>query len=120
MKAYKASLVNSLTLIVCGIWGFYSVAEPVSLTPFIPAIIGIFLLGMNDGIKNENKLIAHLAVLLTLLSFANIMPLMGQLNPAENIEKDWILEIILFLDARQIKESQASIKAELERIKSKK
>ena len=45
---------------------------------------------MNDGIKNENKLIAHLAVLLTLLSFANIMPLMGQLNPAENIEKDWM------------------------------
>ena len=90
MKAYKASLVNSLTLIVCGIWGFYSVAEPVSLTPFIPAIIGIFLLGMNDGIKNENKLIAHLAVLLTLLSFANIMPLMGQLNPEENIEKDWM------------------------------
>ena len=90
MKAYKASLVNSLTLIVCGIWGFYSVAEPVSLTPFIPAIIGIFLLGMNDGIKNENKLIAHIAVLLTLLSFANIVPLSERLFPEENIEKDWM------------------------------
>tara|TARA_S200000501_G_C20838240_1_gene750406 strand:+ start:1603 stop:1962 length:360 start_codon:yes stop_codon:yes gene_type:complete len=99
MKAYKASLLNSLTLIVCGIWGFYSVAEPVSLTPFIPAIIGIFLLGMNDGVKNENKTIAHIAVLLTLLSFANIMPLMGQINPEDNTEKDWmaIFRIVLML-----------------------
>jgi len=89
MKAYKASLLNSLTLIVCGIWGFYAKVDP-SLTAFIPAVIGIILLGMNDGIKHENKTIAHVAVLLTLLSFANIMPLMGQLNPDDGLEKDWI------------------------------
>ena len=89
MKAYKASLVNSLTLIVCGIWGFYAKEDP-SLTAFIPATIGIILLGMNDGVKNENKLIAHLAVLLTLISFANVMPLMAQLNPADSLEKDWV------------------------------
>jgi len=90
MRPYKASLLNSLVLIVCGIWGFYSIAEPPSLTPFIPAIIGIFLLGMNDGIKNENKTIAHIAVLFTLLSFANFMPLLSQLNPEEGAKIDWM------------------------------
>ena len=89
MKAHKASLLNGLILIVCGIWGFYAKADP-SLTAFIPATIGVILLGMNDGIKNENKTIAHVAVLLTLLSFANIMPLIGQLNPADGLEKDWL------------------------------
>ena len=79
MRPHKASLVNSLILIICGIWGFFASSNP-SLTALIPAIIGLFLLGMNDGIKNENKVIAHLAVLLTLLSFANIKPLMGALG----------------------------------------
>ena len=89
MRAHKASLLNGLTLIVCGIWGFYAKVDP-SLTAFIPATIGILLLGMNDGIKNENKTIAHIAVLLTLLSFANIMPLMGQLSPDEGSEINWM------------------------------
>ena len=79
MRPYKASLVNGLILIVCGIWGFYASADP-SFTAFIPAIIGILLLGMNDGVKNEHKLIAHIAVFLTLLSFANIKPLMGAIQ----------------------------------------
>ena len=52
--------------------------------------------------------------------FTNLNLLFDLYKIKTNIEKDWILEIILFLDARQIKESQASIKAELERIKSKK
>jgi len=89
MRPYKASLLNSLALIVCGIWGFYSKVDP-SLTAFIPAIIGIFLLAMNDGIKNENKTIAHIAVLFTLLSFANFMPLLSQLNPEEGAKIDWM------------------------------
>ena len=90
MRPYKASLVNSLILIVCGIWGFYAMANPPSLTPFIPSIIGVMLLAMNDGLKNENKTIAHIAVFLTLLSFANIMPLMGQLNPKDGGEINWM------------------------------
>ena len=79
MKAYKASLLNSLILIVCGLWGFYSNVDS-QPTALIPAIIGVLLLGMNDGIKRENKTIAHIAVFLTLLSFANIMPLIRQIE----------------------------------------
>jgi len=88
MKAYKASLLNSLTLIVIGLWGCYELTNP-SITPLIAPIIGVLLLGMNDGIKNENKTIAHIAVLLTLLSFALVYPLMKRINvPFEDIE--WI------------------------------
>ncbi len=82
MRPYQASLLNSLILIIFGIWGFYASNNP-SLTAFIPAVIGLLLLGMNDGIKNQNKVIAHLAVILTLLSFANIKPLMGALCESE-------------------------------------
>tara|TARA_Y100001934_G_C12196921_1_gene699235 strand:- start:738 stop:1085 length:348 start_codon:yes stop_codon:yes gene_type:complete len=82
MRPYQASLLNSLILIVFGIWGFYASNTP-SLTAFIPAVIGLLLLGMNDGIKNQNKVIAHVAVILTLLSFANIKPLMRVLCESE-------------------------------------
>jgi|TARA_B110000483_G_C18127905_1_gene516417 hypothetical protein len=37
----------------------------------------------------------------------------------EIVERDWILEIILFLDAREIKENQRQIKAELNKAKRK-
>ena len=82
MKAYKASLLNSLTLIVVGLYGFYISTVP-SGTALIAPIIGVLLLGMNDGIKTQNKTIAHLAVLLTLLSFALIYPLYIELGSAE-------------------------------------
>jgi len=34
-------------------------------------------------------------------------------------EKDWILEVMLFLETRAIKESQQQIKSEIEKMKSK-
>ena len=54
MRPYKASLLNSLVLIVVGLYGFYSLTVP-SGTALIAPIIGVLLLGMNDGIKNQNK-----------------------------------------------------------------
>ncbi len=106
MKAYKASLLNSLILIVCGLWGFYSNVAP-QPTALIPAIIGVLLLGINDGIKRENKTIAHIAVFLTLLSFANIKPLIGQIaqNDAPGIFRaslmlaSSLLAIIVFIQS---------------------
>ena len=37
----------------------------------------------------------------------------------EEYEKDWIFELLLFLDSNNIKESQRRIKSEMERIKRK-
>ena len=70
MKAHTASRINAIILIVIGAWGY---VESGSLTSNIPVFIGLVLLLLNKGIKNQNKLIAHIAVILTLLSFANII-----------------------------------------------
>ena len=64
MNAYKANLINSISLIVLGIWGYIEVS---SVTALIPTVFGAILLAFSGGIKNQNKIIAHVAVLLTLL-----------------------------------------------------
>ena len=77
MKTHVASLINALFLIVLPVWGYSSLEDP-SPTRLIPAVVGILLLLCNRGLKKENKIIAHIAVLLTLLiAFGLIKPLMG-------------------------------------------
>ena len=68
MKSYQANLFNSLVLILVGLWGFVDVDY--SPTALIPVFFGVILLLCNNGVKNENKVIAHIAVLFTLLIFA--------------------------------------------------
>ena len=78
MKAYKTSLLNSITLIVFGLWGSmdYICGSASSWFPLIPVIFGVILLICHNGLKKENKIIAHIAVILTLLIFLAIfMPL---------------------------------------------
>ena len=91
MKAHTASRINAIILIVIGAWGY---VESGSLTSNIPVFIGLVLLLLNKGIKNQNKLIAHIAVIVTLLSFANIMPLKGALEDGRN---DAVLRVIIML-----------------------
>ena len=64
MNAYKANLINSISLIILGIWGYIEVS---SVTALIPTAFGAILLACSSGIKKQNKIIAHISVLLTLL-----------------------------------------------------
>ena len=82
MKAHKVSLINSLTLIIFGLWGSMSYFQGTtdSWTPLIPVFLGTILLVLNSGLKKENKIIAHIAVVVTLLSFGNMKPLIAALN----------------------------------------
>ena len=64
MNEYKANLINSISLIVLGLWGYIEVS---SITALIPTAFGAILLACSSGIKKQNKIIAHVAVLLTLL-----------------------------------------------------
>ena len=51
------------------------------MTALIPAIAGVILLLLNNGVKAENKVIAHIAVVLTLLLIlALIMPFKGSIE----------------------------------------
>ncbi|MAQ69889.1 MAG: hypothetical protein CMD23_02200 [Flavobacteriales bacterium] len=88
MKAYKASLINSLTLIIFGLWGAMSYFQGTteSWTPLIPVIFGVIILICNNGLKKENKIIAHIAVLLTVLVFIGLFkPFTSQINKGDII-----------------------------------
>ena len=75
MTAQKMNLINALTLILLGLWGYidvsnYKLATIVSFehwTALITVLFGIILLLCNKGVQNSNKAIAHVAVVLTLL-----------------------------------------------------
>lgn len=80
MKAHTASLINALLLIVLSGWGYLDSATP-SITALIPAFVGVALLVCNPGVKKENKVMAHVAVLLTLLILLGLVrPLMGVID----------------------------------------
>ena len=77
MKASISSLLNAIILISMGLWGYFE-SESKAITALIPVIIGIILLLVNKGVKNENKALAHVAVLLTFLILIGLIkPLMG-------------------------------------------
>ncbi|MEM8637163.1 MAG: hypothetical protein AAGF33_19530, partial [Pseudomonadota bacterium] len=56
----------------------------VSLTALIPAAFGLILLGCYSGVKVENKVIAHIAVLCTFIIFvALFMPLVSAIRTGD-------------------------------------
>jgi len=80
MKAHKASLTNSLVLIIFGLWGFLE-SKDGETTALIAVVFGVLILLMNKGLKNENKTISHIVVLLTVLVLGGLaMPLMRRLG----------------------------------------
>jgi len=75
MESRKLNLLNSLSLISVGFWGYL---ETNSITALIPVGFGFGLLLCNSGIKKENKIIAHVAVFLTLIM---LLALLGMRLP---------------------------------------
>lgn len=66
MNASKANLINALALIILGSWGAYA-TQLNSMTALIPVVGGLILLAFQKGVTNENKMIAHVAVAITLI-----------------------------------------------------
>ena len=93
MNAHNASLVNAILLITMGGWGYFESGSPTSL---IPVVIGVLLVLLNKGIKTQNKVVAHIAVLVTLLGFALVMPLMRAIEDGRN---EAALRILIMLSS---------------------
>jgi hypothetical protein len=72
VKAHTASLINALILIGFGLWGYLGSETP-SKTALIPVIFGALILALYKGVKKENKIVAHIAVLLTLLILGGLV-----------------------------------------------
>ena len=64
MNTSTINIINSISLIAMGIWGYIDVS---SFTALIPTFFGVALILCTNGLKKENKMISHIAVLLTLL-----------------------------------------------------
>ncbi|MEM7280722.1 MAG: hypothetical protein AAF438_03750 [Pseudomonadota bacterium] len=80
MTAHVASLINAALLITMSAWGYFSSGNP-SFTALIPGVVGVLLLACYKGVKEQNKIVAHIAVLLTLLILiALFMPLKGAIG----------------------------------------
>lgn len=66
----KVNYYYAIFLILIGLFGFvarYSIQGDMQVTSLIPVFFGIIFLFLTKGIKNENSVIAHLAVVLTLV-----------------------------------------------------
>ena len=92
MKTYQANLINSIALIIMPLWSYLTyegTAEKPeqSLTALIPLFLGIILLLCNGGLKKENKIIAHIAVLITLIAIIGnaTKPLMSAIEEGRNL-----------------------------------
>jgi len=64
MNAGNANLLNAVMLIAMSIWGYKSGGSPTAL---IPLGFGAILVYFTNSIRNNNKTVAHIAVVLTLI-----------------------------------------------------
>lgn len=80
MKPYLASLINAFVLVLLGLWGYFGSDSP-SVTALIPVVIGLLLLLMNRGLRKQNRVVAHLVAVLTLLTLSTLVkPLTGAIG----------------------------------------
>ena len=83
MKAHTISLVNSVILIAMSAWGYLG-SDTRSFTALIPLFFGVVLLLCYQGVKTQNKVIAHVAVLLTLVVLVALFkPLKGAIDRSD-------------------------------------
>lgn len=78
----KIHLLNSFVLIIFGIWGYLAGG---SFTALIPFSFGLILLFLYRGVKNEDKVLAHIVVILTAIILIALIaqPLKSALSSGE-------------------------------------
>lgn len=111
MTPYAATLLNGVVLIVMSVWAYTGSS---SFTALIPAIFGVLFLAMAPGVKKNNKVVAHVVVVLAvLLIIALVRPLLGTMGSGNTIGSVRIVVMMLttvvamvayvksFIDARK-------------------
>ena len=85
MTTARANLINSSILVLFPLWAYFTSETP-SITALIPSFIGVVLFLCTTGIKNENKVIAHIAVVLTLIALIGLFkPLTGAISRNDTV-----------------------------------
>lgn len=80
MKPYLINAINAAILIVVGLLGYFG-SDNSSVTALIPVFAGVILLFLVKPMKDGNRVVAHVVVILTLLTFiALFKPLSGAIE----------------------------------------
>ena len=97
MKPHVSSFISAIILILVGSWSYFS-SDTRSVTALIPVFIGLVLLVLNSGIKRENKIISHIAVVLTILVLIGLVkPLIGAIDRESSMGIFRVLLMIVFV-----------------------
>lgn len=82
---HRINLINSIVLISLSLWGYLE-SSGEAYSALIPTAIGVILLLCSNGIRNHNKIVAHIAVLLTLLAIGGLsMALLGSIDRSNDM-----------------------------------
>ena len=86
MKPYQANILNAAVLIIMGLWGYLASDTP-SNTALIPVGFGVLFLLATGPFKNDNKVVAHVIVLLTIVMVAMLVlkPFMAAVEKGDNM-----------------------------------
>ena len=76
-KTYQASLLNAVVLVAMGLWAYLEKGSPTALIPvFAGAILWIY----NNQLKDGNKTVAHVLVVITfVMLLGTLMPMVGEI-----------------------------------------
>lgn len=95
MNKHIFNLINALTLISLGLWGYFASTNP-SFTALIPVGIGVLLASLHYGVSHDNKLQAHIAVVLTFLVLIGLVkPLLGSFERSQTAAVLRVLAMML-------------------------
>ena len=85
MKPYLINLLNAIVLVALGSWAYFTSEHP-SVTALIPVFAGIILIGITPWFKRGNRVLAHIAVVLTLLMLIGLIkPLTGSIGRSDGL-----------------------------------
>ena len=83
MKPYQINLLNAVLLVILGSWAYLTSKTP-SITALIPVLAGVILIAVTPGFKSGNRVIAHIAVVLTFLILLGLIkPLSGAIGRSD-------------------------------------
>tara|TARA_Y100000589_G_C26662311_1_gene430467 strand:+ start:105 stop:458 length:354 start_codon:yes stop_codon:yes gene_type:complete len=87
MNPHKISFVNAVTLISFGLWGYFDGDVEKNITALIPVFFGVIILVLFPGLKNKNKIVSHIVVLLTffILVALIVKPLVSQIESGDQL-----------------------------------
>ena len=102
MAPYKANLLNGLVLLIVGILGYLEISNSAtndfSPTVFIAPAFGILFLLLTPGLKKENKIVAHLVVLLTfLLGTMLLIMFIKRLSTGSNLTDPSMIRFLIMI-----------------------